>query len=67
MQYTNEDLAQLATWAESQEREAKSDLHRRGAGAIRQGADWMLRARTLEQQVKIAMVPAPPPKKEQMQ
>lgn len=46
--YTNEELAKLAVWAEQNEREAKTDLHRRGASAIRQGCDWLLRARLME-------------------
>ena len=41
--FTEEDLVNLAYRAESLEREATEPELRKAAGAIRQGADWLLR------------------------
>lgn len=49
------ELAKLAAWAEKEERQSKTENRRRAAGAIRQGADWLLREYTLERQEAIKM------------
>lgn len=42
-QYNEKDLVQIADWAEEQERVTVNVEWKRAFGAIRQGADWLLR------------------------
>lgn len=42
-EYTDNDLAELADWAEEQERTTVNTEWKKAYGAIRQGADWLLR------------------------
>lgn len=46
--FTDEELADLADWAEKNERSAANPDAKRAYGAMRQGADWLLRLRTKE-------------------
>jgi hypothetical protein len=51
--FTDAELAELADWAEKNEREnAHPDL-KKAYGAIRQGTDWLIRFRVKEKQQKI--------------
>lgn len=46
-EFSDEDLARLADWAERQELGAEQDW-KKGYQAIRQGADWIIRRRALK-------------------
>lgn len=48
--YSDADLADLAYWAEEQERVSQQLDLKRAYGAVRQGADWLLRWRTKERE-----------------
>ena len=44
--YSDAEIAELATWAENEERQLAPDSEgKKGYGALRQGADWVLRFR----------------------
>jgi hypothetical protein len=51
--FTDVELAELADWAERNEREAMDPDLKKSYGAIRQGSDWLLRYRTKERQRNI--------------
>ncbi len=50
--YTDEDLADLADWAEKNERAPINADAKKAYGAIRQGVDWLLRLKTRERALK---------------
>jgi len=52
-EYTDAELAGLADWAEASEREEPSPDWKKAYGAIRQGSDWLLRARTKRRQKEL--------------
>jgi hypothetical protein len=53
-QYSDADLAELADYAENEERQLPAVSEGRKAyGAIRQGVDWLLRFRARERQRNI--------------
>lgn len=56
--FTDEELVELADWSEKQERETVHPDAKKAYGAIRQGADWLLRFRTKEKAKQIATVGA---------
>jgi len=58
-EYTDEELAQLAQWAEAKERGSVGEQKKKGYGAIRQGIDWVLRDRILERQQDISTAEKP--------
>lgn len=45
MEYTDAELAAIADWAETKEREDPAPDWKKAYGAIRQGVDWLIRAR----------------------
>ena len=51
--FTDAELAELADWAEKYEREALDPDLKKSYGAIRQGADWLLRYRTKKRQQEL--------------
>lgn len=46
--YTDEEIAELADWAERMERETMLPDAKKAYGAMRQGADWLIRFRIKE-------------------
>jgi hypothetical protein len=48
--YTDAELAEIAEWAETQERMITSAESKKAYGAIRQGMDWLIRYRVMERQ-----------------
>jgi len=51
--YTDSELAELADWAENQDRQNPSPEAKKGYGAVRQGVDWLLRWRARERQTQL--------------
>ncbi len=51
--YTDHELAEMASWAERNERATQHENKKKAFGAIRQGMDWLLRERVLEKQEKL--------------
>jgi len=48
--FSDVELVELADWAEKLERESLDPDLKKSYGAIRQGADWLLRYRTKQRQ-----------------
>jgi len=48
--YTDMDLANLADWAEAEDRASNDPEKKKAYAAMRQGADWLLRYRAKERQ-----------------
>jgi hypothetical protein len=57
--YTDHEIAEMAVWAERNERATQQENKKKAFGAIRQGLDWLLRERILEKQEKIEEVGKP--------
>ena len=64
--FTDAELAELADWAERQEREKIDPDEKKAYAAMRQGSDWLLRWRTKQRQKELeatgnntAPLPAP--------
>lgn len=51
--FTDDELAELADWAERNEREALNPDAKKAYGAMRQGADWLIRFRIKERKAKL--------------
>ena len=51
--FTDVELTELADWAEAQERSEPHPDAKKAFGAIRQGADWLLRFRIKQAQQKL--------------
>lgn len=59
--YTDVELAEIAEWAEAQERLEADANYKKAYGAIRQGMDWLLRARTRRRQKELESADTPTP------
>jgi hypothetical protein len=60
--FTDVELADLADWAEKNERESVDPDLKKAYGAMRQGSDWLLRHRTKERQRQLeaaGTIPSP--------
>jgi hypothetical protein len=59
MTYTDEELAEMAQWADNESAVSAVSMDKRKAyGAIRQGIDWLIRARLLEKKSKVESIGA---------
>jgi hypothetical protein len=57
MTYTDEELAEMAQWADNESAVNGVSMDKRKAyGAIRQGIDWLIRARLLEKKSKVESI-----------
>ncbi len=57
--YTDVELAELAEWAETQERLEADPNYKKAYSGLRQGADWLLRYRTRRRQKELEATTMP--------